>query len=148
VERNGKDNTTLKKAPKYLSEYITEFNYLFFQIHSCSKSDPETIEHNYQYNFGNNMRKFLEAYLFYKYPTSKLSFDERIRKFFNPDDIAYNLVRRVINEYSHLGENFDRGLEPIDIDAIQKISKAVMDRIELTDKDQFEALKESVENEG
>lgn len=147
VERNGKTRTTLKLAPEYLREYITEFNYLFFQIHSCSKSDAKTVEHNYQYNFGNNMRKFLEAYLFYKYPTGKLSFDERIKKFFNDDEVTYNLVRRVINEYSHLGENFDRGLEPIDVDAMKKISEAVMQKIETTDKPQYDALLESVANE-
>ena len=147
VERNGKTKTTLKLAPEYLREYITEFNYLFFQIHSCSKSDVATIGHIYQYNFGNNMRKFLEAYLFYKYPTSKLSFDERIKKFFNDDEVTYNLVRRVINEYSHLGENFDRGIEPIDVEAMKKISEAVMKKIETIDKPQFDALLESVANE-
>ncbi len=92
------------------------------------------------------MRKFLEAYLFYKYPTSKLSFDERIKKFFNDDEVTYNLVRRVINEFSHLGENFDRGLEPIDVDAMKKISEAVMKKIETIDKPQYDALLESVEN--
>lgn len=147
VERKGKTKTTLKLAPEYLREYITEFNYLFFQIYSCSKSDDQTIEHNYQYNFGNNMRKFLEAYLFYKYPSSKLSFDARIKKFFDDDELTYNLVRRVINEYSHLGENFDRGLEPIDIDAIKKVSEAVLQKIEKIDKPQFDALLESVANE-
>lgn len=147
IERIGKTKTRLKLAPEYLREYITEFNYLFFQILNCSKLDSALIEHNYQYNFGNNMRKFLEAYLFYKYPTSKLSFDERIKKFFDSDDVSFNLVRRVINEYSHLGENFDRGLEPIDVDAIKKISQVVIQRIELTDKEQYEALLESVANE-
>lgn len=147
VERNKKNRTTLKLAPEYLREYITEFNYLFYQIYSCSKSDAETIEHNYQYNFGNNMRKFLEAYLFYKYPTGKLSFEQRVKKFFADDDVSYNLVSRIINEYSHLGEHFDRGLEPIDVDAMRKISEAVMKKIETIDKPQFEALLESVENE-
>ncbi len=147
IERKNKSNTVLKLAPEYLREYITEFNYLFFQIHSCSKMDTATIEHSYQYNFGNNMRKFLEAYLFYKYPSGKLSFDERIKKFFSNDDISYNLVRRVINEYSHLGENFDRGLEPVDVDAIKKVSQAVMTKIETTDKEQFDALIESVKSD-
>lgn len=133
VERNGKTKTSLKLAPKYLREYITEFNYLFYQIYSCSKSDAETIEHNYQYNFGNNMRKFLEAYLFYKYPTGKLSFEQRVKKFFTDDDVSYNLVSRIINEYSHLGEHFDRGLEPIDVDAMRKISEAVMEKIRAID---------------
>jgi wobble nucleotide-excising tRNase len=147
VERNGKTKTSLKLAPKYLREYITEFNYLFYQIYSCSKSNAETIEHNYQYNFGNNMRKFLEAYLFYKYPTGKLSFEQRVKKFFTDDDVSYNLVSRIINEYSHLGEHFDRGLEPIDVDAMRKISEAVLEKIRAIDKPQFEALLESVENE-
>lgn len=147
VERYQKTRTSLKLAPEYLREYITEFNYLFHQIYSCSKSDVETIEHHYQYNFGNNMRKFLEAYLFYKYPTSKLSFDERIKKFFNNDDVTYNLVRRVINEYSHLGENFDRGLEPIDVAAMKKVAEAVLEKIETIDKPQFDSLLESVANE-
>ena len=147
VERNKKTSTTLKLAPEYLREYITEFNYLFFQIYRCSKSDAEAIEHNYQYNFGNNMRKFLEAYLFYKYPTGKLSFEQRVKKFFTDDDVSYNLVSRIINEYSHLGEHFDRGIEPIDVDAMRKISEAVMKKIETTDKPQFEALLESVEGE-
>lgn len=147
IERRSKSRITLKLAPEYLREYITEFNYLFFQIHNCSIVDSSTIEHNYQYNFGNNMRKFLEAYLFYKYPSGKFSFDERIKKFFSADDVSYNLVRRVINEYSHLGENFDRGLEPIDVEAIKKVSQAVMQKIEITDKEQYEALLESVKNE-
>jgi len=90
------------------------------------------------------MRKFLEAYLFFKFPTNKLSFDEKIKKFFNNDDVSYNLVRRVINEYSHLGENFDRGLEPIDSNIMKDISEKVMKKIELTDKPQYEALLESV----
>ena len=76
IERNGKSKTTLKLAPEYLKNYITEFNYLFFQIYSCSTSEKQRISEDYQYNFGNNMRKFLEAYLFYKYPSDKLSFDE------------------------------------------------------------------------
>ena len=93
------------------------------------------------------MRKFLEAYLFYKYPTGKLSFEQRVKKFFADDDVSYNLVSRIINEYSHLGEHFDRGLEPIDVDAMRKISEAVMKKIETIDKPQFKALLESVENE-
>jgi hypothetical protein len=61
--------------------------------------------------------------------------------------VSYNLVSRIINEYSHLGEHFDRGLEPIDVDAMRKISEAVMEKIRAIDKPQFEALLESVENE-
>lgn len=147
IERKSKSSSTLKLSPEYLKMYITEFNYLFYQIYSCSIADLQNIEHNFQYNFGNNMRKFLEAFLFYKYPSNKMSFDQRIKKYFDNDEVAINLVKRVINEFSHLEDNFDRSIEPIDISEIQNVSSAVMTRMETTDKDQFDALKESIENE-
>jgi len=142
IERKNKSKITLKLAPEYLKNYITEFNYLFFQIHKCSISDNQNNTHDYQYNFGNNMRKFLEAYLFYKYPSDKYTFSDRIRKFFD-DDVSYNLICRAVNEYSHL-DSFERGLKPIDVDEIQQISKIVMNRIKVMDVEQYRALAESI----
>jgi wobble nucleotide-excising tRNase len=147
IERKSKSNSILKLSPEYLKKYITEFNYLFYQIYTCSTADLQNIGHNFQYNFGNNMRKFLEAFLFYKYPSNKMSFDQRIKKYFDNDEIAFNLVKRVINEFSHLEDNFDRSIEPIDISVIQIVSNAVMTKMKATDNDQFDALKESIENE-
>ena len=146
IERKNKSKIILKLAPDYLKNYITEFNYLFFQIYSFSNSDNQKISEDYQYNFGNNMRKFLEAYLFYKYPSDKLTFDGRIKIFFN-DDVSYNLVKRVVNEYSHLEDSFDRALVPIDIEAIKQVSQAVMNKIKEKDEEQFNALVESIKNE-
>lgn len=145
IDRKNKDITLLKSAPDYLKNYITEFNYLFKQIYECSAANAATISHEYQYNFGNNMRKFLEAYLFYKYPSHKLTNDQRIRKFLNEDNVSINLINRVINEYSHIGEHFERGMEPVDIDEISKISKIIVEKIKENDPDQFEALVESIE---
>lgn len=144
IERKGKGLSILKPAPKYLEKYVTEFNYLFEQIYKCSTLDKEDIELHYQYSFSNNMRKFLEAYMFYKYPTHKLSSTQKLRKYFGGDNVSVTLIDRVTNEYSHIGEQFDRGLQPIDIDEIQKISKAVIDQMKLKDADQFEALMESI----
>jgi len=146
IERKSESKIILKLAPEYLKNYITEFNYLFFQIYSCSISSNQRISEDYQYNFGNNMRKFLEAYLFYKYPSDKLNFDERMRKFFN-DDVTYNLIRRVTNEYSHLEDSFERGLRPIDVDEIQQIAQIVMRTIKTKDIEQYNALVDSIKNE-
>ncbi|QFG54481.1 AAA family ATPase [Chryseobacterium sp.] len=144
IERRGRGNTKMNLAPAYLKNYITEFNYLFNEIYKCSISDAETISHHYQYNFGNNMRKFLEAYLFYKFPSHVLTLDQRLNKFFDGDQISINLVNRVINEYSHLGDHFDRGLDPIDVDAIGKIATAVIGKIQTSDQPQYDALMESI----
>jgi hypothetical protein len=35
-------------------------------------------------------------------------------------------------------------MEPVDVDEIKKISKAVIDKIQNTDRDQYDALLESV----
>ncbi|RZJ84465.1 MAG: hypothetical protein EOO20_21205, partial [Chryseobacterium sp.] len=145
VDRKNKDCTLLKIAPDYLKNYITEFNYLFEQIYKCTTVDAATLTHDHQYNFGNNMRKFLEAYLFYKYPSHKLSNDERMKKFFQNDNLSLNLVNRVINEYSHIGEQFERGMNPIDIDEIGKISGMVISKIKESDLNQYNALVESIQ---
>ncbi|MFH7010677.1 AAA family ATPase [Flavobacterium sp. FlaQc-52] len=145
IDRKNRDRTLLKSSPDYLKHYITEFNYLFKQIYECALSNSATISYEYQYNFGNNMRKFLEAYLFYKYPSHKLSNDQRLRKFLNENNISITLINRVINEYSHIGEQFERGMEPVDIDEISKISKIIIKKIKESDSDQFDALVESIE---
>jgi wobble nucleotide-excising tRNase len=146
IERKNKLKISLKFAPQYLKDYVTEFNYLFSQIYNCSISDNLKITNDYQYNFGNNMRKFLEAYLFYKYPSNKLAFSGKMKKFFK-DDVSYNLVYRFANEYSHLGESFERGLKPIDVDEIQQVAKIIMNKIQEKDEEQYSALVESIENE-
>lgn len=144
IDRKDKGITQLKLAPDYLKKYITEFNFLFKQIHECSIADAATISHEYQYNFGNNMRKFLEAYLFFKYPSHKMGNDARLKKFFNEDTVSVSLVNRVLNEYSHIGEQFDRGMEPVDVDEIKRIAVLVIEKIKESDLDQYTALVQSI----
>ena len=144
IERKNKNKAQIVLSPDYLKNYITEFNYLFNEIYLCSTADDVTIGHSYQYNFGNNMRKFLEAYLFYKYPSHNFSLDQRLEKFFDNDQVTINLINRVVNEYSHLGEHVDRGLEPIDVDAMSKVAKAVVKKIQDNDPHQYAALLESI----
>jgi hypothetical protein len=60
------------------------------QIHECSTADAATLIHEYQYNFGNNMRKFLEAYLFCRYPGHEMEKEERLKKFLNGDSVSVN----------------------------------------------------------
>lgn len=144
IERRSQSNSILMLAPPYMKNYITEFNYLFDQIYQCSIGDREFISNNYQYSFGNNMRKFLESYTFYRYPTHNMSFEQRLLKYFQNDGVTYTLISRVINEYSHMEDQFDRGMQPIDMDEITRVSSAVIEKIRTADPDQFEALMDSV----
>jgi hypothetical protein len=69
---------------------------------------------------------------------------ERVEKYFAPDSISINLINRAINEFSHLEEYVDRGLEPIDLNEIITISQFVLNKMNSSDPDQYNALLESV----
>ena len=54
------NNSIISQMPNYLSEYATEFNYLFNQIHTCASTNILSDDnHSFFYNFSNNARKFI-----------------------------------------------------------------------------------------
>ncbi|WP_343668480.1 AAA family ATPase [Chitinophaga sp.] len=144
IERQNKTFSIIRKSPAYMKDYVTEFNYLFHQIYNCSILPENDIAMEQQFNFGNNLRKFLEAYTFYKYPSNKIAFSQRLEKFFEGDRISMTLVFRMTNEYSHLENQFDRSMIPIEVSEISKIAKAVIEKIKQTDLHQYNSLMESI----
>lgn len=146
VERNGAASNIML-MPKYLKNYITEFNYLFHQIYKCRNQELAKDTFEPFYAFGNNLRKFLEAFLFFKYPYHDDSNDtlERIKNFFGEDDAtAIALVNRLNNELSHLQEIPDRAFKPVEIPEISKVANFVLDKIYLADPPQYNALLKSI----
>ncbi|MBA4416782.1 MAG: AAA family ATPase [Syntrophus sp. (in: bacteria)] len=139
----GSKESSLRLMPDYLRNYITEFNYLFHQIYKCTDEKNASAEHASFYNFGNNLRKFLEAYLFYKYPVNK-TIHEKLKWFFGDDQTAVDLTNRLDNELSHLEEIFDRSMRPIEIPEIPKVANYVLTKIREKDSEQFKALLESI----
>lgn len=138
ITRRGQGNSYIKVMPRYLRNYITELNYLFGEIFTCSKSENFLKEHHSFYNFGNNLRKFLEAYLFFKYPsdTDSRNFD-RVSEFFKDETSSEVHVQRLINEYSHVGEFLDRSSQPIDSDEITTLANFVLKKMRENDPVQF-----------
>lgn len=146
VERNGA-SSKIMLMPAYLKDYITEFNYLFHQIYKCRNQDMAKESHEPFYGFGNNLRKFLEAFLFFKYPCHDDKNDslERIKKFFGEEDVAaIALVNRLNNEFSHLESSPDRGFKPVEIPEISKVANFVLDKIYTADPAQYNALLKSI----
>ncbi len=132
----------IQLMPDHLKNYTTEFNYLFHQIYKCS-SKVKNQEYGYYYNFGNNLRKFLEAYLFYKYPDNKTTY-EKVTLFFGDDKTSAILTNRIYNELSHLEEHFDRSMKPIEIPEIKKLANYVLTKIKEKDSDQYNSLLKSI----
>jgi len=149
IERGHKKNDKkcfLFPMPYHIKDYVTEFNYLFNEIYKVYKEVNEDrkvmIEETYNqfYNLPNNLRKFLECYLFYKYP-NKANPLNNLEKLF--DGNIPSLIKRVINEYSHL-TYIDRGWKPIDVDEAEECAKIIIEKIKEKDPEQFVALLESV----
>ncbi|MHA4975455.1 AAA family ATPase [Pseudomonas extremorientalis] len=146
IERNGAASNILL-MPSYLKDYITEFHYLFHQIYKCKDQAAAQASHEPFFGFGNNLRKFLEAFLFFKYPHHDDRSDafERIRKFFGEDeDTAVALVNRLNNEFSHLEAVPDRSFKPVEIPEIAKVANYVLDKIYAADAAQYNALLKSI----
>ena len=142
VARQDK-TSSIRVMPRYLKEYVTEFNYLFHQIHKCAAIES-IDDKNYTtfYNFGNNARKFFEVYLYYKYPDQGMT-DETLRLFFGEEKIPAVLSDRINNEYSHLCGVFERGATPVEVPEMQTAARQILERLK-EDKAQFSALLKSI----
>jgi wobble nucleotide-excising tRNase len=135
-----KEKSKIKLMPRYLKDYVTEFNFLFHQIYMCANVDAEDeTHHTLFYNFGNNTRKFLEAFLYYKYPNANDQL-EKLTRFFGDDRQASAMTDRINNEFSHLEGLFERSMIPIDIPEMKSTALFILNKIKEKDNEQYEAL--------
>lgn len=145
-QKKNEKNSLIIKMPEHLKDYITEFNYLFKEIYFYYKTiNGERVQqinntYNTFYNLPNNIRKFLEYYLFYKYPNTDSPLDN-LDKLFSFE--VPSLLNRVVNELSHL-THIDRGWTPIDVSEAEECVKIVIDKIKEKDIEQFNALLQSI----
>lgn len=135
--------STIGVMPKYLEKYVTEFNYLFHQIHQCAAIEAvDDTNYTTFYNFANNARKFFEIYLYYKYPDQGMT-KETLCLFFGEEKIPAVLTDRINNEYSHLSGVFERGSTPVEVPEMLTAARQIIERLK-EDKDQYSALLKSV----
>ena len=130
--------------PRYLKDYATEFNFLFHQIHKCAHPNIKD-QQNYDcyYTFGNNTRKFLEAFLSYKYPDPAKCHNNKLKQFFKNEELAKPYIQRITNESSHLVGAFDRNQLP-NFSEMKKAAELILKKIKENDPDQYESLLQSV----
>lgn len=135
------NTSRIEKLPHYLKEYGTEYNYLFSCIYKCSQITV-VDDSNYEifYNFGNNARKFLEIYLYYKYPDNS---EDKIHRFFGEEKVPALLTERINNEYSHLKGCIERGAFPVEIPEMSSVAHLIINKLK-QDSDQFSALLNSI----
>lgn len=138
------ENSFVREMPRYLQENATEFNHLFKAVYECANvKSVDDSNYTLFYNFGNNARKFLEIYLYYKYPNFENE-ESKYKKFFGSDKIPNILTNRLINEYSHLCGVIERGETPIEVPEMKKTAEIICQKMIEKDKDQYDALVKSI----
>ena len=133
------------ERPRFLMRLLmhaTEYNYLFSQIYKVSQCVAVTDD-NYDilYSFGNSARKFLEMYLYFKYPTNE-DLLPKLKRFFDPEDVPPILINRLLNEGSH-GPTPENSLRTeIDPETIP-VAKKILQLLQ-KDSEQYSAFMESI----
>ena len=125
--------------PQYLKKFVTEFNFLFHQIYKVAYNE----DYDCHYTYGNNVRRFLEIFLYYKYPKDENQ-DDKLTRFFGDKDSAMSLIQRISNEFSHSQGVFERAALPMDISEMQRSAKFILQKIKKKDRDQYQALLDSI----
>lgn len=137
--------STIRQMPIYLSKFLTEFNFLFDQIYKCAiVNQIDDSNFHLFYNFGNNARKFLEIYTFYKFPSPTYQLDAQLKAFWG-EQIHKTLTDRIHNEYSHMTGVLERGETISEQPEMQKSAKAIISKVQQEDIAQYNALLESID---
>lgn len=144
VERKN-DVSKLVLMPRYMKEHASEFNYLFKTIYQCATTEINDETYSIFYNFSNNARKFLEVYLFYKFPD--FTDDRKKQELFFGTRIPVFLNERVTNEYSHLAGGIERASTIVEypVETMKKDAQLILDCIKNHDEEQYKAFLNSVD---
>lgn len=87
------------------------------------------------------MRKFLECYLFNRYPNADEPLKAHLDKMF--DDHVPSEVNRVVNEYSHLSWA-SRGMKVMDVPEVVTAAREILKALQAKDRTHYDILCKSV----
>ena len=141
-----KSISSISNVPNYLNNSTTEFNYLFSRIYNSAHAPDSNLVVE-DFSIGNDIRKFLETYYYFKYPCQNNK--NQFKQEFCTSSDGQNylaLIERVSNEFSHTEEIFDRTLQPVLQSEIKKVANFIISRLRELDERQYNALVESIKD--
>lgn len=143
-KKNIQEKSFIRLMYKCLIINTTEYIYLFKQIYDIAKpynnidEKIKDYEENYTllYNIGNNIRKFMESDLSFRYA------DENnhlylLNDFFN--EINGIQLNRASNEYSHLSW-LEKGNSLLDIPEAERLAILILKGLKSNDETHYNAL--------
>lgn len=143
IQSNGEKISTITELPNVLRKFKSEYNYLFSKLKEFNISNDKN---NFEllYILPNIARRFLESYLFAKYPDGS-KFKNKADKFFKDfnNDSAKQTTLKILDEYSH-EENPEHTQKFPDINEVETAVNTILSILENKDKEHYNALIESI----
>lgn len=143
ILENGKKISRIENLPDILRKFKSEYNYLFSLLKKFADSNDQS---NFEmlYILPNIARRFLEAYLFYKYPDNK-RFNEKCKQYFQyVEQNKKQTVLKLLDEYSH-EENPEHIKRFPDIEELQHCTKIILEVMRQSDVEHYNALCKSMQ---
>lgn len=130
------------RLPKSIKDYATEFCHLFEQVCKAAEVDlADDDAHRSLYSFGNDLRKFLEIFLYYRFPDREL--DLATLELFLGNPVKASLINRIVNEFSHMVGRVERGGVPVDVPELVSAAQCVLEALR-RDQVQYNSLVRSI----
>lgn len=143
VQTNVDKISTISELPAVLRKFKSEYNYLFSILKEFKGS---TDKNNYEmlYALPNIARRFLELYLFARYPDSG-KFKDKADKFFKDyaNESEKRTTLKILDEYSH-EQNPEHIRKFPETNEIITAIKTILTILENKDKEHYDALSESI----
>ena len=132
--------STITPLPKILSDYNSEYYYLFDCL--LSVRDKDSSIHKWHYNFPNMARRFLETFLEFKYP-GKATFSVALdaAEFDNQKKEGIN---RYLNKFSHRDDpaTYTRQVNPLP--EARQVAKYILDMVKKLDNNHYDQMEKIV----
>lgn len=145
IERNS-EKSRICAMPEFMKEYVSEFVFLFKQVHECASASAINDEnYDYYYNFGNCARKFLELYISFIRPYAIIDgkFKESSLRLLFDDDMEAISLHRSINELSHLIGGIERSQLISEYPEFHNLARSIVKFVYTYDSEQYQSLCDS-----
>ncbi len=141
VNQQNNHCSIIENLPELLLKYKSEYNYLFSILKRYNDFEDK-CNFDQLYIIPNILRRFMELYLFMKYPDGK-KFKDKVEKFFqNTEENLKITTLKIADEYSH-EENPEHAIKFPDINELPLAVDFILKTLKEKDNEHYQALSDS-----
>jgi len=142
INSNHTKYSIIEKLPNILLNFKSEYNYLFSILKNFNETNDKS---NFEmlYLIPNISRRFLEAYLFMKYPDGG-KYNEKCKMFFKDENISdKQSALKLLDEYSH-EQSPEHAQKFPDVNEVENSIKFILETLKKKDLEHYNALCRSI----